>query len=162
VQRAKALLLAADGGASTRIAEQVGVSPATVAAWRERFAEEGVSKLGKVRSGRGATSAPHADHRTSPGRDSAHAYPNNGNQSTVILATDDSIATRRRAACCSARTRSMSSRSGTLATLEVTSQDLSSIRVFWNHSRKGRPRDKFIALTYVLRRFSVRPLQVTL
>ena len=53
VQRATALLLAADGEAGTRIAEQVGVSPATVAAWRERFTQEGVSKLGKVRSGRG-------------------------------------------------------------------------------------------------------------
>lgn len=53
VQRARALLLAGEGVAGTRIAEQVGVSPATVAAWRSRFAEEGLSKLGRVRSGRG-------------------------------------------------------------------------------------------------------------
>jgi transposase len=53
VQRAKALLLAGDGLANTRIGQRVGVSPATVAAWRERFARDGVSKLGKVRSGRG-------------------------------------------------------------------------------------------------------------
>ena len=53
VQRAKALLLAADGTANTRIATQVGVSPATVSAWRQRFAEEGISKLGRVRPGRG-------------------------------------------------------------------------------------------------------------
>ncbi|BBZ52687.1 IS630 family transposase [Mycobacterium heidelbergense] len=53
VQRAKALLLAAEGVANTRIGQQVGVSAATVQSWRERFVEDGVAKLGKVRSGRG-------------------------------------------------------------------------------------------------------------
>ena len=53
VQRAKALLLAADGVANYRIAEQVQVSPATVAAWRQRFASEGLVKFGQVRKGRG-------------------------------------------------------------------------------------------------------------
>lgn len=53
VQRAKALLLAADGVATTRIAEQVGVTAVTVRAWRNRFAEEGLAKLGEVRKGRG-------------------------------------------------------------------------------------------------------------
>ena len=56
VQRAKALLLAADGVANMRIAAQVGVKPATVRAWRARFAEEGLAKLGKVRAGRGRKS----------------------------------------------------------------------------------------------------------
>ena len=56
VQRAEALLLAADGVANTRIASRVGVNPATVRAWRSRFAEEGLAKLGKVRSGRGRKS----------------------------------------------------------------------------------------------------------
>jgi transposase len=56
VQRAEALLLAAGGVANTRIAEQVGVKPATVRAWRARFAEEGLAKLGKVRAGRGRKS----------------------------------------------------------------------------------------------------------
>jgi len=42
------LLLAADGVANTRIASRVGVNPATVRAWRSRFAEEGLAKLGKV------------------------------------------------------------------------------------------------------------------
>ena len=56
VQRAKALLLASDGVANTRIAAQVGVKPATVRAWRDRFAEEGLAKLGKVRAGRGRKS----------------------------------------------------------------------------------------------------------
>src|SRR5271166_5838889 len=56
VQRAKALLLAGDGVANMRIAAQVGVKPATVRAWRARFAEEGLAKLGKVRAGRGRKS----------------------------------------------------------------------------------------------------------
>ena len=53
VQRAKVLLLAADGVANTRISEQVGVTPVTVRAWRERFEQDGLSKLGQVRQGRG-------------------------------------------------------------------------------------------------------------
>jgi transcriptional regulator with XRE-family HTH domain len=53
VQRAKALLLAADGVANTRIADEVGVTTVTVRAWRNRFAEEGLAKLGEVRQGRG-------------------------------------------------------------------------------------------------------------
>src|SRR5258708_8194638 len=56
VQRAKALLLAAEGVAKPRIAAQVGVKPATVRAWRARFSEEGLAKLGKVRAGRGRKS----------------------------------------------------------------------------------------------------------
>lgn len=50
-------MLAADGVANTRIAAQVGVKPATVRAWRARFAEDGLAKLGKVRAGRGRKSA---------------------------------------------------------------------------------------------------------
>src|SRR6516164_11571727 len=53
VQRAKALLLAADGVANNRIADEVGVTAVTVRAWRNRFAEEGLAKLGEVRQGRG-------------------------------------------------------------------------------------------------------------
>ena len=53
VQRARALLLAADGVANYRIAAEVGVSPATVAQWRGRFAGEGLAKFGQVRNGRG-------------------------------------------------------------------------------------------------------------
>ncbi len=53
VQRARALLFAAEGLANTRIAERVGVSPATVRAWRDRFGEQGLAKLGEVRRGRG-------------------------------------------------------------------------------------------------------------
>ena len=53
VQRAKALLLAADGVANSRVAAELRVSPATVAAWRARFGSEGLARLGKVRKGRG-------------------------------------------------------------------------------------------------------------
>ena len=53
VQRAKVLLLAADGVANARIAESVGVTPVTVRAWRARFASDGLAKLGQVREGRG-------------------------------------------------------------------------------------------------------------
>jgi transposase len=53
VARARALVLAADGVANTQIAETVGVSPATVKAWRDRFAQDGLKDLGDVRGGRG-------------------------------------------------------------------------------------------------------------
>ena len=53
VVRARALLLAVDGVASTRIAEQVGVSAMTVRAWRSRFASEGLATFGQVHKGRG-------------------------------------------------------------------------------------------------------------
>jgi transposase len=53
VQRAKALLMASDGFATTRIAKEIGVSPATVTRWRESFEQEGLKASVKVRSGRG-------------------------------------------------------------------------------------------------------------
>ena len=53
VQRARVVLLAADGVANTKIAASVGVSPATVKSWRERFEQEGLKDLGVVRPGRG-------------------------------------------------------------------------------------------------------------
>jgi len=56
VQRAEVLLLAGEGIANTQIAQRVGVKAATVRAWRGRFAEEGLAKLGKVRAGRGRKS----------------------------------------------------------------------------------------------------------
>ena len=39
--------------ASTAIATRLEVSASSVVAWRERFVEEGVAKLGRVRPGRG-------------------------------------------------------------------------------------------------------------
>ena len=53
VQRARVLLMAADGFANTRIASEVDVSPATVASWRDRFLEDGLKNFSAVRSGRG-------------------------------------------------------------------------------------------------------------
>jgi transposase len=53
VQRAAVLLLAAEGIANEEIARAVSVTPVTVRAWRTRFEEEGLAKLGRVRSGRG-------------------------------------------------------------------------------------------------------------
>jgi Winged helix-turn helix len=50
---AKALLMAADGVASEHIAVAVGVSPATVRAWRSRLAEEDLAKLEQVGKGVG-------------------------------------------------------------------------------------------------------------
>ncbi|MCA1739002.1 MAG: IS630 family transposase [Actinobacteria bacterium] len=53
VQRAQVLLLAADGVANAQIATETGVTPVTVRAWRKRFAEQGLTKFGKVAPGRG-------------------------------------------------------------------------------------------------------------
>jgi transposase len=53
VQRARVLMMAADGVANTRISAAVGVSATTVKAWRERFVQDGLKGLGGVRPGRG-------------------------------------------------------------------------------------------------------------
>jgi transposase len=53
VLRAKALLMAADGFANTAIATALSATPKTVRAWRDRFAEDGLARLGQVRPGRG-------------------------------------------------------------------------------------------------------------
>jgi transposase len=53
VQRARALLLAADGVANTQIASGVGVTPMTVRSWRTRFEAQGLTKFAKVAAGRG-------------------------------------------------------------------------------------------------------------
>ena len=53
VQRARALLLAADGLANSVIAERLEVSRATVLTWRQRFEAEGLRRFGEVREGRG-------------------------------------------------------------------------------------------------------------
>jgi transposase len=53
VLQARVLLSAADGVANNVIAEEVGVMPTTVRAWRKRFAEDGLTGLEKIREGRG-------------------------------------------------------------------------------------------------------------
>lgn len=45
--------MASDGFATTRIAKEIGVSPATVTRWRESFEVEGLKASVKVRPGRG-------------------------------------------------------------------------------------------------------------
>ena len=57
VQRARVLLLAADGLANARIATHAGVTATTVRLWRRRFEQEGLAKLGKVSAGRGRKSS---------------------------------------------------------------------------------------------------------
>jgi transposase len=52
-QRARIVLLAADGESNTAIAEKVGVSRPTVIAWRDRYQAKGIAGLGdEPRSGR--------------------------------------------------------------------------------------------------------------
>src|SRR5580658_6386526 len=53
VRRAKALLMAADGFATARVASEIGVSPATVTRWRECFERDGLTGSVKVGPGRG-------------------------------------------------------------------------------------------------------------
>jgi transposase len=54
-QRARIVLLAADGESNTAIADKVGVSRPTVIGWRSRYAESGITGLDarSVRVGRG-------------------------------------------------------------------------------------------------------------
>jgi len=54
VLRARALLLAADGVANDRIAAEVGVSATSVRSWQRRFTDDGLTRFGRVRPGRGA------------------------------------------------------------------------------------------------------------
>jgi Homeodomain-like domain len=53
VQRAQALLLAADGVSNSEISEVVGVSRLTVLAWRGQFEKDGLIGFGEVAKGRG-------------------------------------------------------------------------------------------------------------
>jgi transposase len=53
VVRARALLAAADGVATARVAAELGVSPVSVRAWRDRFEADGLARWGKVGRGRG-------------------------------------------------------------------------------------------------------------
>ena len=50
--QARVLLMAAEGVANAVIAEQVGVTPVTVRAWRTRFGQDGLAGL-EIREGRG-------------------------------------------------------------------------------------------------------------
>ena len=59
-QRARIVLLAADGASNTSIADKVGVTRPTVIAWRNRYQDKGIEGLtDQERSGR----PRHIDHR---------------------------------------------------------------------------------------------------
>ena len=61
-QRARILLLAADGVSNTEIAERVGVARQTVISWRDRYLTSGVAGLDdEQRSGRHRTVEPRQD-----------------------------------------------------------------------------------------------------
>ncbi len=53
VQRARVLLLAADGVSNSEISEVVGVSRPTVLDWRSQFEKDGLAGFGEVAKGRG-------------------------------------------------------------------------------------------------------------
>src|SRR5680860_298682 len=80
VQRARALLLAGDGVANTRIAAEVGVTAVTVRSWRQRFVEEGLAKFGEVHKGRGPKTSIPAEtveailHATLHSKPSGHTH----------------------------------------------------------------------------------------
>lgn len=63
-QRARYILAAAEGEATTAIAERMGVRPATVSKWRTRFAEERTEGLQDIpRSGAPATYGPETEEQ---------------------------------------------------------------------------------------------------
>src|SRR4051794_40700823 len=75
VQRAKALLLAADGVANAWISAQVGVTPVTVRAWRARFEQDGLARLGEVREGRGRRASISEEQVRAIVHDTLHTTP---------------------------------------------------------------------------------------
>ena len=78
VQRARALLLAADGVANNEIARRVGVSANSIRAWRERFDDEGVDGLGKIAPGRGRKSWLPEGTVAAVVADTLHTSPDDG------------------------------------------------------------------------------------
>src|SRR4051794_14267203 len=75
VQRAKVLLLASDGVANIRISAELGVTPVTVRAWRARFLEDGLAKLGQVRDGRGRKGSISEEQVRAIVHDTQHTTP---------------------------------------------------------------------------------------
>ena len=78
VQRAKALLLAADGVANNEIARRVGVSANSVRTWRTRFGVEGVKDFGDIAPGRGRKSWLPEGTVAAVVADTLHATPDDG------------------------------------------------------------------------------------
>ena len=67
--------MAADGMANARIAAEVGATPVTVRAWRSRFVEEGLAKLGEVRKGRGPKPSLTSERVEQIVHDTLHSKP---------------------------------------------------------------------------------------
>ncbi len=78
VQRATALLLAADGVANNEIARRVGVSANSVRKWRSRFGVEGVKDFGDIAPGRGRKSWLPEGTVAAVVADTLHATPDDG------------------------------------------------------------------------------------
>ena len=78
VQRAQALLLAAEGVANNEIARRVGVSANSVRAWRSQFAEDGIEKFGQIAPGRGRKSWLPEGTVAAVVADTLHARPEDG------------------------------------------------------------------------------------
>jgi transposase len=78
VVQAKGLLLAADGVANEEIARRCSTAPDTVRRWRRRFAEQGVSGVGKIAPGRGRKSWVPEGTVAAVVHDTLHAKPDDG------------------------------------------------------------------------------------
>ena len=78
VQKAQALLLAADGVANYEIARRVGVSANTVRTWRARFAIEGLERFDAIAPGRGRRSWLPAGVVEAVVHDTLHTTPDDG------------------------------------------------------------------------------------
>ena len=75
VSQAKALLMAGDGVANSRIATALGISRPTVLDWRARFRTEGFDSVGAVRPGRGRKPEITADQVQAIAHSTLHETP---------------------------------------------------------------------------------------
>ena len=75
VSQAKALLMAGDGVANSRIATALGISRPTVLDWRARFRSEGLDSVGAVRPGRGRKPEITADQVQAIVHSTSHETP---------------------------------------------------------------------------------------
>jgi transposase len=73
--RARVVLMAADGAANNRIAEELGVTRSTVILWRSRFAEGGPTALTETAPGRGRKPAIGAERITAIVEATLHSTP---------------------------------------------------------------------------------------
>jgi transposase len=78
VQRAKALLLAAEGVANYEIARRVGVSANSVRKWRSQFAISGMGDFGAIAAGRGRKPWLPEGTVAAVVADTLHAVPDDG------------------------------------------------------------------------------------